>query len=373
VDYDVIVAGLGAVGSATAAQLAQRGARVLGLDRFTVPNTQSSHHGRSRVIRQIYFEHPDYVPLLLRAYELWRELEEQSGQKLLTITGGLYVGFPSSPLIRGLEASAQRHELAHDVLVGDETKARFPQFNLPTDVVGIYEQQAGVLDPERCVAAHIAIARQHASTLHEDEPVLDWSSDDGGVSVTTSQRTYRAQQLLLCCGAWANDLLHDAGVKITPTRQVVGWADPTDVAQWASPNFPVWLTELEDGFHYGLPELGGMGVKLSRHETGQAIEPAAMDREPTLEDAAVLEGFLAARLPRLAGTLQELSVCIYENSPDGHFVLDFHPRYRNVLIACGLSGHGFKFAPVLAEALADLTFEGGTTLPVDFLSLARFH
>jgi sarcosine oxidase len=238
-DYDVIVAGIGAMGSAAAWQLARRGARVLGLERFGVPNTFGSHHGHSRVIRQAYFEHPDYVPLLLRAFDLWRELEAESGVLLLEITGGLYIGRPDSEMLAGLAEAARLHRLPHERLNNGDLRRRFPQFNLPADVIGVFEQNGGVLFPERCVAAQASLARAHGAELHEYEPALDWSNNAEGVVVTTAQAEYSARRLVLCAGAWANDLLKEAVVPIVPTRQVVGWVAASGRPELQAAQFPV--------------------------------------------------------------------------------------------------------------------------------------
>jgi len=374
--YDLIVCGVGAMGSAACAHLAKRGARVLGLEQFGIPHSLGSSHGESRMIRLCYYEHPDYVPLLRRAYELWDQLERESGQKLLHMTGGIYMGPvpPRSEFIAGAMRAAQQHGLPHEMLDHAQLRARYPQFHLPDDYVGLFEPNAGFLLPERVVAAHAQSALRHGAELHGHEPVLDWQADSHGVSVRTARANYTADQVIFCGGAWSQRLLGEIGVKLVVTRQVLGWVWPKRPELFALGVLPVWAIDNPDGTqHYGFPMHDGRpGFKLSHHFHGAPTTAEAIDRIAHPEDEDDFRPTLRRFIPDADGPLLSMVVCMYTNSPDSHFIIDRHPRHERAIIACGFSGHGFKFSSVIGEALADLALHGRTPLPIEFLSLKRF-
>ena len=375
--YDVIVVGVGAMGSAACCALARRGARVLGIERFDIPNALGSSHGLSRMIRLCYYEHPDYVPLLRRAYELWRRLEQESGQKLLHVTGGVYIGRAGDELVTGSRASAQRHHLAHEFLHRAQLEARFPQFQLPDDYVALYEPMAGWLAPERVVATFAEHAMRRGARLHARESVRNWSVDSSSVSVTTDRAAYRAGRLIFCGGPWSGPLLRDLQIELTVTRQVMTWVWPIRPERFEDGRLPVWAVGHDDGtLHYGFPLSrgdGGVGLKLAHHARGAVTDPDRVARDALEDDECDVRDFIKNFLPDADGPLLAQRVCLYTNSRDSHFILDLHPRHPDrVILACGFSGHGFKFASVIGEALADLATRGATDLPIDFLSLRRF-
>jgi sarcosine oxidase len=375
--YDVIVIGVGAMGSATCCELARRGARVLGLEQFDIPNALGSSHGFSRMIRMCYYEHPDYVPLLRQAYELWRRLENECGQKLLHVTGGVYIGRAGSELVTGSRASAQRHNLAHEFLDREQLSQRFPQFHLPEDYVALYEPMAGWLPPERVVAAFAEQALRRGARLHAHEAVRAWSVDSSGVSVTTDRDAYRAEKLIFCGGPWSGQLLRDLRVELTVTRQVMTWVWPSNPELFEEGRLPVWAVGHDDGtLHYGFPLSrgdGGVGLKLAHHARGAITDPDHVPRDPHADDERGMRDFIKDVIPDADGPMLAQRVCLYTNSRDSHFVIDRHPQHGpSVLLACGFSGHGFKFASVIGDALADLATRGATDLPIDFLSLRRF-
>jgi sarcosine oxidase len=371
--YDVIVVGTGAMGASACWQLARRGARVLGLDRYGVPNAQGSSHGLSRVFRTAYFEHPDYVPLLQRALDGWRALEAASGQSLLTLTGGLYVGPPDCGVVANTLATARRHGLEHRRLSAAQVRAEWPQFALPDGFVGVAERLAGVAAVEETLLALARLATAAGAELRT-EAVAGWQADGAGVAVQTEQGSYRARRLVLCPGAFAPGLVQCAAVDIRPTRQVVGWFAPLRPELAGPERFPVWAAELPGGaLWYGLAALpGSPGLKLGAHVPDAALDPLDPDRSPRARDAAALLAFAEEWLPADAGELRRLSVCVYENSPDGNFILDRHPAHEHVWLFTGGSGHGFKFAPVIGEILADLALTGRTAHEIGFLGLRRF-
>lgn len=374
-EYDVIILGVGAMGSAAAYQLAGRGARVLGLEQFDIPHARGSSHGYSRMIRTAYFEHPDYVPLLRRAYELWRELEQVSGQTLLHLTGGLYLGRLKDPLISGSLGAAREHALAHEMLSREELRRRFGQFHVPDDFVGFFETNAGFLTPERVVAAYAEAALRRGADLRGHQRVLDWSRDGSGFVVRTREQTWHAARLIICAGAWSGKLVESLGVSLTVTRQVLGWVWPPRTDRFAYGTFPVWAMGHADGsLHYGFPMMpDNPGFKIAHHAPQAVVDPDAPRTEPQIADESSFRPFLQSVMPDADGPLLALRTCFYTNSPDHHFIIDRLPGCDGVTIACGFSGHGFKFASVIGEVLADLAMNGVTPLPVGFLGLARFN
>lgn len=374
--YDVIVVGLGAMGSAAAFHLARRGQRVLGLEQFEIPNTLGSSHGQSRMIRLAYYEHSDYVPLLRRAYELWDELGALAGQKLLHRTGGIYMGPPTGHVVSGATRAAQHHGLAHEFLDRHALKSRFPIFDLPDDFAGVWEPEAGFLSPEKCILAHVDLALRHDADLRAHEAVLDWSSSSAGVTVRTAESTYHAGRLVFCSGAWTAKLLGDLSVRLQVTRQVLGWVWPKSRAdRFQLGRFPVWGIEQPDGsLAYGFPILPDFpGLKIARHAPGIPADPDLVSRTITPVDQKEVQSILCRYLPEAAGPVLALRTCLYTNSPDSHFLLDRLPGHGNVYLAAGFSGHGFKFSSVMGLALADLAVRNCTDLPIGFLSLGRFN
>lgn len=378
--FDVIVVGVGSMGSAACWHLAKRGVRVLGLERFGVPNALASHHGHSRMIRLAYFEHPDYVALLKRAYENWASLESDSGQRVLHVTGGLYLGRPDSELVTGSIEAARTYGLPHEVLSRERLGERFPQFRVPDDTVAFFENQAGFLVPEAAVAAQAEVAMRRGAEIRGHEPVTRWEADARGVRVKTERAAYTAERLVFCGGAWTSRLLAELGLPLRVTRQVMGWFWPREPDAFAYGRFPCWALDLEErknfrGVHYGFPMAPtNPGFKIALHWPGETCDPDRVDRSPRPGDEADLRGALREHFPGVGADapLLSLQVCLYTNSPDGHFILDRHPHHERVSIACGFSGHGFKFASVIGEAMADLAMHGRTDLPIGFLGLHRF-
>jgi sarcosine oxidase len=370
--YDVIVVGLGAMGSATAYHLAKRGHRVLGLDAHPRGHKNGSSHGTTRIIREAYFEAPQYVPLVQRAYELWRELEAESGQHLLTITGGLNIGTSDSEFVSGARKSAQLHRLPYEELTNTEVADRFPGFRLPDEIVAIFEPTAGILEPEACVFAHLDLAARHGADIHHSEPVRRWSTEGDGVRVETEQGSYTASRLVLTAGPWASEMLADLGLPLRVQRIVNVHFAPTEPALFAPDRCPVYLMQVPEGDYYGFPALPGEGVKIGRHDIGEVTAPHTIRRDVDPEEIAMLRDVLDRYMPGAAGDVLWTLTCMYTNTPDRHFVLDRHPAYGNVVYGCGFSGHGFKFASAIGEVMADLAMDGATRHDIAFLSAVRF-
>ncbi|MBI2920399.1 MAG: N-methyl-L-tryptophan oxidase [Planctomycetes bacterium] len=371
VTLDVAIAGLGAMGGAAAYHLARRGRRVVGFDRFAPPHSLGSSHGETRIIREAYFEDPRYVPVIQRAYTLWRELERESGQTLLLETGGLMIGPPGGGVVKGARASGDTRRLPYEMLDARELARRFPALHPDPDTVAVWEPRAGILFPEACVAAHLAAAARAGADLRTDEPVLSWRPDGEGVAITTPRGTYLARRLLLAPGALLPQLLNGAALPLTVTRQPLFWFQPKAHAeQFAPDRFGIFIWEAEpDFFFYGFPALEGR-VKVTRHLGGAPTSPDQVDRELRPAEVAALRQRLARFIPDLDTPPVDASVCLYTNTADGHFVIDRHPAHPQVLVVSACSGHGFKFSSAIGEIAADLLTD--CTPPFD-LGLFRWR
>jgi sarcosine oxidase len=374
---DVIVAGLGGMGSAAAYHLAGRGKRVLGLERFSPAHDRGSSHGRSRIIRQAYFEGAEYVPLLLRAYELWERLERETGQELMTLTGGLMIGREEGELVSGSVFSADEHGLPYELLDAREIRRRFPAYAPSPQTVALYEKNAGFVRPEESVRAHLDRAASLGADLRFEEPVLSWEATGSGVRVETPIDSYEAERLVISPGAWAPRLLADLGLPLEVTRQVMFWFEPVDGLDLFLPErFPIFIWEPDDGnMFYGFPaQDDDSGVKAAFFRAGGVpTDPETIDREVREEEVGFLRGYLAEHVPDLAGRCLGAKACMYTNTPDEHFVISPHPEHPQVAVACGFSGHGYKFCGVVGEILADLATEGSTRHPIDLFSPARLQ
>jgi len=364
--YDVIIIGLGGMGSAAAYHLARRGQRVLGLEKFTPAHDKGSSHGGSRIIRQSYFEDPAYVPLLLRAYELWEGLAQDSGQEVYRLTGGLFLGPPDCLTVAGSLRASQEWSLPHEVLDAGQIRSRFPNFTPEPGDVGLYEAKAGFARPEMTVAAHLDLAAREGATLRFGEEVQEWSETATGVTVTTAAGTYTAGQLVICPGAWAPQLLAELGIPITVERQVLYWLDPVGGTA-PFEDQPIFINENANGMQiYGFPAIDGPdgGVKVAFFRKGQECTPETIDRVVHPEEISAMRDRVTELLPALTGDCVHSATCMYSNTSDEHFVITRHPDYANVTVACGFSGHGFKFVPVVGEIVADLATTGTTAHPI---------
>ncbi len=369
--FDVIVLGVGGVGSAALDQLAQRGSYVLGLDRFPPGHDRGSSHGRTRLIRQAYYEHPDYVPLLKRAYELWSDLSKRARKTLYHEVGVLCAGRPDRPVVSGVLASARQHSLEVEPLSANDIASRFPGFRVPEPLTAVFERHAGYLDCEDAVRAAADQAVKNDAFLQTDANVIEWKPEGSGVAVRTDRTTYHAGSLVVAAGAWSGPLLADLGVGFEVLRKSFYWfeAPETYAAERGAPGF---IFETDAGNFYGFPDIAKQGLKLGEHTGGLPVsDPLVVDRSPDADETARIERFLSAHLPDVTRRQLHFATCLYTLSPDRNFVIDRHPEHPQVSFAAGLSGHGFKFVPVLGEALADLAERGKTKLPIGFLSCRR--
>ncbi|MEW4562156.1 N-methyl-L-tryptophan oxidase [Bremerella sp. JC770] len=370
---DVAVVGIGGVGSAALAHLAQAGADVIGLDRFSPPHIHGSSHGQTRVIRMAYFEHPDYVPLLRQAYRRWNDLQQATGRQLYFPTGVLQVGPEQGEVIAGTLRSAQQHQLAIQQFSCEQIAEEFPGVVPPEDCIGILERDAGYLLVADCIQAYLDQAQAHGATIKTDTPVRAWKHLGETFELQTDGEVIHAKQLIISGGAWATQLLADLNVPMTILRKHLYWYANEASTYTRQAQFPVFLLETSGGIYYGFPQFDNQGVKLARHDGGQPI--ASADQQTQDEDPAdrqAVETFTAGHLPLLSQKLLHRQACLYTVTPDHHFLVGTHPQHDGLHFAAGLSGHGFKFASALGEILYDLATKGQTNSPIGFLSPRRF-
>lgn len=372
--YDAIVIGVGGMGSAALFHLAHRGWKVLGLEQFDVPNEMGSSHGQSRMIRYTLQEHPSYVPLVRRAYELWHQLENSSRERLLVTTGSIRAGYEEDDYFRGAIEACDTHQIPYQVLTGPETNLRFPGYNFGSDVFAVYQADGGFLLPERCIVNHVFGALKAGAEVHGRERVLEWEPVGEGIRVRTDRDTYDAGRLVICAGPWAGKIEPVLAQHTAAERQVLGWFQPERPDLFRPDIFPVFGLFVEEGRFYGFPVYGVPGFKVGRshHLNQQVGDPDQLDREIHDEDEALLRDFTRRYFPLAAGPALTLKTCMFTNSPDGHFILDVHPEYPQVSLASGFSGHGFKFASVIGEIMADLAETGETTHDLSLFRLSRF-
>lgn len=368
---DAIVLGLGGFGSAALYELARRGLNVVGIEQFKAGHERGSSHGETRIIRRAYFEHPDYIPLLDHTYRLWHELEEESGQSLMELCGLVLSGPPEGEAVSGVRLAQREHQVEIEELDRTTAGDQFPQIRFPDGHVILSETEAGYLRVDDCVRVHLEQAQRHGAHVRDEERVTGWTADSGGVRVQTEHDTYSAGRLVVATGAWSQQHLPGIVPPLKVIRKPVVWFPLAGPAgKW--PVFYVEETESRRSF-YGLPGLDGNTLKVAEHSGGDEVtDPGSVDRNLAPVESAALQDFVSGRLRGVGTTVSRHSVCMYTMTPDGHFLVDTHPELPEVTLAAGFSGHGFKFTPVIGQALADLVMDGRTSLPVGFLSLERF-
>jgi len=366
--YDVIVVGMGAVGSATCCYLAQRGVRVLGLERFAIPHAQGGSHGFSRQTKIAPYIGSPYEPVIIRAYQLWRELMDQSGVRDILLTTGFLDLHPD----RSFSAYQQNHGHFED-LQHARIRERFPQFSLPESYWGAYDPAGALLRPELAITTFIRSAMQHGATVWGNTEVLDWGADAQSVTVTTRRGTYTADRLVFCAGPWTGKLLAKLGIHCTATRMSFGWVWPLRNAKAYLPDaMPCWCLTDEDGIYYGFPMMEDVpGYKIGLHWYGEPVDPDAFDRQPNAHDEALIRKGLTKYFPEANGPLLGLRTCLYDHTVDDVPIIDNHPELPRVTLCGPLCGAGFKFVPAYAEMAADLATTGRTQIESDFLRIDR--
>ncbi len=372
--YDVIVAGVGGMGSATVMELAARGSKVLGLERDSIPNAHGSSHGVNRIIRLAYAEDPRYVPLLRRAYERWHDLERAAGEQLLYVTGGVDAGREDSAHVRGSLESIRQYDLPHEVLSAADLHKRFPGYALPEDMVGVYQPDAGFVASERAIVAHVNQALAKGAEIHGRETVVKWTADGDGVQVLTTRATYRAKKLVVTAGAWVGKFAPQYERHFVPERQVLIWTQPKVPAEFAMGAFPVFILDAPEGLFYGFPVFGIPGFKIGRyHHLGETVDPDDFNRDGFApRDEELLRSGIRRYFPDADGPTLSLASCMFTNTRDEHFVIDTLPGVPQVTIVSPCSGHGYKFASVIGEIVADLVLDGASHFDLSMFRLDRF-
>jgi monomeric sarcosine oxidase len=375
--YDVAIIGLGTMGSFAAVELARRGLTVAGFDQFTPPHGRGSHSGGTRIYRLAYPEGTSYVPLAQRAGEMWEQAAEQLGTPLLHRAGMLYMGRPGESFLREVQESASANHLQVETLSAAEVRYRYPAFEIPEEYAGLFDVQAGWLDVDASIASSHAYAQSLGAQCFFEQPVRGWDATATEVKVHLANETVTASSLIITAGAWAGDLLRNLKLPLAVKRKVLAWFDPLTPELFAPGRVPVF--SFSENFVYGFPSVPGLGVKMAEHIGGSYLPSAnSAVLPPGPADLDPLAAIAAKYMPKLAGNYDQArsrmlhsATCLYTMTPDDDFVVDHHPEFSNVVFAAGFSGHGFKFAPLIALALADLLQQGKTSLPIQFLSLDR--
>ena len=373
--YDVIVIGLGAMGSAALYALARSGRRVLGVDRFAPPHAFGSSHGRTRIIRAAYFENPGYVPLVRRAYDLWRELQRQAGKTLYVKTRGLSIGPEDGVLARGARASAEAFRIPHRVLSAAGVQRQFPGLQPLDTMIGVLDEHAGTLFPETCIAALLATATKNGAELRLEDRVVAWEADGTIVRVRTPNAEYTGLQLVIAGGAWMRQLVPELTGVLSVERQPSHWFEPASRPEEFRPErCPVTLWEYAPGrVFYTLPDFGD-GLKAAVHHEGDVVDPDRVERRTSADEDARITDLLRRFMPHAKGHIRESQVCLYTSTPDRDFIIDVHPAHpRQVVVVSACSGHGFKFATVVGEIAAELLATGTSQHDVSMFRMGRFE
>ena len=378
--FDVIIIGVGSMGSAACSYLAQRGYNVLGLEQFDIVHDKGSHSGQSRIIRKAYFEHSDYVPLLERAYENWNSLERQTNTDIYHRTGIVYLGRPDHATMKGVRASASLYNVSVEKLTVEQSQKQFPAFIIPSDFETLFEADAGFVTPERAIRLYAEQAIKYGAVIRTNEKVNEWKQEIDKIKVSTDKGAYSCDKLIITAGSWTSKLIPGLTSELKITRQTLAWMNPKNPETFSLGNFPCWLVEdPERGMFYGFPILpfenfgGPIGLKLASHRPGEVVDPDSVNRISTAAEEDDIRYVLSRYLPEAGEEIITLKSCLHTYTKDEHFIIDHLPGYdERVTIACGFSGHGFKFVSVVGEILADLAMKGKTDLPIGFLSLRRF-
>ena len=362
------------MGSAAAYHLARRGLSVVAVEQNDLAHDRGSSHGLTRIIRLAYYEDPSYVPLLRRAFELWRDLENESGEELLHVTGAIDAGVPGSRVFEGSLESCRVHGLPNEVLTAEEANRRFPGYHLPRDFKAVFQPDGGFLEPEKCIRAFARLSLGLRASIITGHKVHGWSREDGGVTVQLDDRVIHARQLVVTAGAWIPKLAPSLAPLLRPERQVVAWFAVSDDASFAADRFPVFVMNTPDGHFYGFPQFGVPGFKIGKyHHRSELVDPDDMNREVSADDVAVLRDCVRSIFPTADGEVLRSSTCIFTNTPDEHFIIDRLPEAPEVLVVSACSGHGFKFCSVIGEVVADLVDAGATRHDLSLFRLARFR
>jgi sarcosine oxidase len=374
--YDVAVIGVGGMGSAACYHLAQAGKRVLGLDQFSIPNTRGSSHGSTRILRLGLHESVKYVPLVLRAAELWEELGQRSGQQVFHRIGSLDLSTPERPIFQRSLDSCRTCDIAHEVLTAAEVRSRFPAIHPLPEMQGVFQPGSGFVTPESAISAHVQLAISAGAEIHGHEAVQHWEKKAQTFTIQTNRGTYEAGQLLFTAGAWIGKLLATQQVPVAAERNILGWFAPRQNHHFfEAQRLPVWIIDSEETHHfYGFPQHGIPGFKLGRlRETPlPAVDPDELRREPDQDDEKEMRDFIRRIFPDADGPILSMETCFFENTPDRSPIIDSLPGMEGAWVIGGFSGHGFKYCSVMGEIACHLIEHGATPHNIEPFRLNRF-
>lgn len=373
--YDVIVVGSGSMGSAADYFLAKEKKKVLMMDQYSVPNSNASHAGETRMLRFGYGQGEKYVPLVQEAYKLWKELEGETGKTLFFQTGALMAGESGSEFVEETIQSSLKNNLPIETLSPEEVMRRWPGIQIPEDFAACFDPLSGFLLCEECVSAYKEEALKQGAELMEHNAVLQISLGEEKVDIITEKGTYYAKNLVVTAGAWIPKVVKNLDLPIQVLRKAAGWFTPDQEGKFDYGKFPAFVFDTKEGHYYGFPNFHGSGLKIGRHDHGMDCNPDTVDRVfgSYQEDEGDLRHFLNQYMPSAANEVKNGKICLYSLTPDSDFIIDFHPEYNNVVLAGGFSGHGFKFASVVGRILADLALTGDTKYNISSFGLNRFE
>lgn len=375
--FDVAVLGVGAMGSAACLQLARAGQRVLGIERFSIPNTRGSSHGATRILRLGLHESAKYVPLVLRAVELWDEIGEQSGYELFHRIGSLDISLPDAPIFKGSLAACLKCDIAHEVLDARTIRSRYPALNVSDDMQAVHQPGSGFVLPEASITAQVNLAMASGAQIHGHEQVLGWEKTGGHFTIKTDRATYEAGQIVLTTGAWIGKMMSESGVPVTAERNVLGWFAPSrNAANFQPEKLPVWILDSPNtGHFYGFPIHGIPGFKLGRLRElpSPEVDPDLPRRSPDREDEEEMRAFLRENFPDADGPILSMETCFFENTPDRDPVIDHLPGEEGFWVLGGFSGHGFKYASAVGEVAKDLVLGNSSRFDLTPFQLSRFQ
>ena len=372
--FDIIVLGLGAHGSSAIYHLSKSDLTVCGIDRFVPPHANGSSHGQSRIIRQAYHESPMYVPLVKEAYRLWNELEQVSGKKLFLKTGGLLLGHEEGIVVKGAKLSAETQNVPYEYLNSREIAKAFPALKPAENTVAVLEHEAGILFPEECIKTNLKLANDNGALLLFNEVVQSIRSEKSSIEIVTNKGVYQTKKLIVSAGAWLNNLLPELQLPLSIKRQVLFWFKNTDVSKQSfinADNLPIYIWEYVPGrMFYGFPDLGN-GMKAAPHHEGHSINPDLLSQEVSDDEIEQIQHIVDEHFT-IKTKFAFSDVCMYTNTPDEHFIIDYHPSNNNIIIASPCSGHGFKFSSAIGKLLYEMAIDKPLNFDITPFSINRF-
>ena len=370
--YDVIIIGLGAMGSAASYYLSKNGVKVLGLDTYEPPHKLGSSHGHTRVIREAYHEGTSYVPIVKKAYELWNELDHEIEDKLILEYGGMYLG-DDGKYLSDAKKSAKKYDIPIKEFSSKEIKEKYNILNPPNNFKGLLENRSGAVFPEKAISNFLSKSINNGSSHNYNEKVIVWEKQSKFYKVETDKNNYFAEKLIFSSGAWIKNLVPSLKLPVKIERQVLFWFDPIkDKDKFHYSNMPNTGWDLDNGMEfYTQPNIENKGFKVAMHHNGKFISENDLNRESNADDLSIVKNFLEEYIPLANGKLIDSRVCVYTNTPDLDFIIDFYPNDENIIICSPCSGHGFKFTPAIGEICSELVINNAANYDLSEFSIKR--